>query len=106
MERGRLVVASCGAPKEKFWGVLLEVTPAGVTLRGIPLPAFDDFLVQESKQGERPLAPSTVFFPLHRLERLELDESSEAVEGLADRFRRATGRDAATFLLGAPDPQN
>lgn len=106
MEQGRLVLVSCSSPKEKFWGVLLGIAPAGVTLRGVPLQAFDDYVLQESRQAERPLAPSTVFFPMHRVERIELDESSEAVEGLGDRFRRLTGRDPEALLLGAQGTEN
>ncbi len=42
----------------------------------------------------------TVFLPGHRLERIELDESGGVVEGMADRFRRLTGRDPLEILLG------
>jgi hypothetical protein len=41
----------------------------------------------------------TIFLPAHRLERIELDESSGPVEGLADRFRRIAQRDAREELL-------
>jgi hypothetical protein len=100
MDPGTFVVARCGGPKEKFWGVLLGITASGATIRGIPLPAFEDYLLQEAKADQHLLGASTVFFPLHRVERLELDESSAAVEGLADRFRRVTGRDPKAELLG------
>jgi len=101
---GTVVVASCSGPREKFWGVLLAVSPAGVTLRGIALAAFEDFLVQESRGAPRLIAPTTVFFPLHRVERLELDEAAGGAEGLAARFRRVTGRDPLAELLGEAAP--
>ncbi len=93
-------MVSCSGPREKFWGVLLAITPAGVTLRGISLAAFEDYLRQEARGEPRLIAASTVFLPLHRVERLERDEPAGAVEGLAARFRRVTGRDPAAELLG------
>jgi len=100
VEPGSVVVVSCNGPREKFWGVLLAITPAGVTLRGIPLAAFEDFLHQEVRGEPQLIAASTMFLPLHRVERLELDEPAGAVEGLAARFRRVTGREPAAELLG------
>ena len=34
----------------------------------------------------------TLFYPMSRLERMEKDESVGGLEGIADRFRRETGR--------------
>jgi hypothetical protein len=44
MEPHSIVVVSLHTPKEKLWGELLEVSTAGVTIRGIDLSAFDDFV--------------------------------------------------------------
>jgi hypothetical protein len=102
MEVGQLVVVSCAAPREKFFGVLIALTPAGATFRAVPLAAFDDW-VRQAAAGEVPLvAPTTLFVPSHRLERIELDESSGAVEGLGDRFRRMARRDPREELLAKP----
>lgn len=104
MREGSLVVVALSSPREKFWGVLLSLTSSGVTLRGLPLEAFEDFLLQCSRvretQPSARLGATTVFFPAHRIERIELDESSGAVEGFADRFRRVVGVEARTALLG------
>ncbi|HPC82128.1 MAG TPA: hypothetical protein P5234_01630 [Thermoanaerobaculaceae bacterium] len=104
METGRLVVVSCSGPREKFWGVLQALTPVGATLRVVPLEAFEDFLRQFREGGQVLIAPVTVFLPAHRLERIELDESGGAVEGLGDRFRRLAGRDPLNVLLGLGEP--
>jgi hypothetical protein len=98
MEPGSLVVLSCSGPREKFWGVLLIVNITGVTLRGVALDAFEDYAHQFAKPGARLLGPVTIFVPAHRIERIELDESSGPIEGLGDRFRRVTGLDPATVL--------
>jgi hypothetical protein len=34
----------------------------------------------------------TLFYPMSRVERMELDETVGGLEGIADRFRRETGR--------------
>ncbi len=104
MEIGSLVLVSCGAPREKFWGVLLALTPVGATIRGVPLEAFEDWLRQYATGGPTMIGAVTLFIPAHRLERIELDESSGPVEGLADRFRRIVRRDARAELLAAPGP--
>ena len=101
MEAGELVVVSCSGPREKFWGVLMGLTPAGVTLRAVRLDAFEEWLRQHASSGPAVIGPITVFFPAHRLERIELDESSGPVEGLADRFRRLARRDPRAALLEA-----
>lgn len=101
MDTGQIVVASCGAPREKFWGVLLCLTPAGATVRAVPLEAFDDFVSQFREGHQVLIAAMTVFLPSHRLERIELDESGPGLEGLGDRFRRLTGRDVLATLLGS-----
>jgi hypothetical protein len=104
MEPGSLVVLSCSGPREKFWGVLLALTPTGLTLRGVALDAFEDFIHQFAKSGPRLLGPVTIFVPAHRIERVELDESSGAVEGLGERFRRVCGLDAAAELARRSTP--
>jgi hypothetical protein len=106
MREGSLVVVSLASPREKFWGVLLSLNTSGVVLRGLPLEAFEDFLLQcapgASTLPSARLGATTVFFPSHRIERIELDESSGAVEGFGDRFRRVVGQEARAVLLGEP----
>ena len=100
MDAGEVVVVSCSVPREKFWGVLLGLSATGVTLRAVPLDACEDWLRQHSAGGPALIGPVTIFFPAHRIERIEIDESSGAVECFADRFRRMTGRDPKDALLG------
>ena len=44
MQPNSVVIVSLHSPKEKFWGQVVEVSTAGVTLRGVDLSSFDDFL--------------------------------------------------------------
>jgi hypothetical protein len=74
MEPHSIVVISLQNPKEKLWGELLDVTNAGVTVRGIDLSSFDDFVSQVlHPDGDRMGLP-TLFFPMLRIERIALDE--------------------------------
>jgi hypothetical protein len=94
--RGTIVVITLNNPREKFWGVILELNPSGVSVRGIDLNSFDDF-ADMVRSGE-PTVPGAVFFPMHRVERLEIDAPSGSIPSLAGRFAARTGTQAATIL--------
>jgi len=98
MEAHSIVVVSLHTPKEKVWGELLEINTAGVTLRGIDLSGFDDFVRQVvHPDGERMGLP-TLFFPMVRIERIALDESRGSIPSLAEMFERKVGQSLANFL--------
>jgi hypothetical protein len=99
MDSGQIIVVTCSNPREKFWGVLLELNTVGLTLRGIPVDSFEDWLRQWAGGEAGLLGAVTLFVPLHRIERAELDETAGAAEGLADRFRRVTSEDPLKVLL-------
>ena len=90
-EPGAPVLLYLHSPREKVFGVLVSLLPAGVAVRGIDLAAFEDWLRQEAR-GEEGLGLVTLFYPMNRVERLERDETVGGLEGIADRFRRETGR--------------
>jgi hypothetical protein len=91
MKINDIVIASLVSPKEKIWGQLLRLESQGVTVRGVRLEAFDDFLRQVSKQEETAVGLETVFFPMHRVERIALDEPSGPIPSLAERFHSRAG---------------
>jgi hypothetical protein len=98
LEVGALVVLCCLNPKEKLWGCLLRLDANGVVVRGLDLGSVDDWLAQE-KSGEPALiVPSTVFVPMHRVQRIYCDETTAAVASYADRYRMACGRDVRQVL--------
>jgi hypothetical protein len=100
-ERQSIVLVTLGAPREKFWGAILDLSSAGVTLAGIELASFEDSVAMV-KAGEA-WAPSVVFFPMHRVERMELDTPMGAIPSLAQRFSAQTGIDAVAFLASGTD---
>ena len=97
-DRGSLVVLSLNSPREKFWGALMSLSVSGVTLRGITLESLDDF-AHQLKSGE--LAdPALVFFPMHRVDRIELDSRSGEVPSVAERFLSKSGLNAIEVFCG------
>lgn len=94
---GALVIATLANPREKFWGAVLHLSSVGLSLRGVDLSSFDDFVAQ-IRDGE-PFNSGVVFFPMHRLERLELDLPEGNILSLAQRFAQKTGQDPAPILV-------
>jgi hypothetical protein len=99
---GSPVILYLQGPKEKIWGVLIALLPAGIMLRGIDLIAFEDWMRQEAHGEESLLGLSTVFYPMTRVERLESDESVGAVVSYAERFERTVGRTVQQALGFVP----
>ncbi|MEO5936801.1 MAG: hypothetical protein ABIP81_06270 [Terriglobales bacterium] len=86
---GSVVLVSLNTPREKFWGAILAISAAGVSLRGIDLQSFEDFM-RQVKAGDE-VSPSAVFFPMHRIERIELDQRNGEIPSMQDRFESKTG---------------
>lgn len=96
---GSLVLVHLINPTEKFWGVLGEIGVAGVTLRGISVESFDDWVSQAARREPPSLGLATMFVPLFRVERIFLDEAIGAVESYGDRFHRRVGVAVEEYLL-------
>ena len=94
-----MVVLTLGNPRDKFWGMILALAPEGLSMTGIELASFEDFVVMV-KDGE-PFSPAVVFFPMHRIERIELDLPDGNLPSLSQRFSAKTGRNP-TAILGSP----
>jgi hypothetical protein len=98
MDPHSIVIVSLHTPKEKVWGELLAIHPAGITMRGVDLNSFDHFVRQINEpEGERIGLP-TVFFPMNRVERISLDEPSGSIPSMAELFSRKVGRSLADYL--------
>ena len=93
---GAIVLLTLGNPREKFWGAVLALTDQGISLSGIELGSFED-LVSMIKAGDA-ASCSVVFFPMHRIERVELDLPDGDIPSLSQRFGEKTGLDPATIL--------
>lgn len=91
------VLVSLQNPREKVWGVLLSIQASGITVRGIDLNSFDDWS-RGVARGEETMQLSAVFFPIHRVERIDKDETVGRVPSMAETFSERVGRDIWSFL--------
>jgi hypothetical protein len=90
LEPGAAVVVVLHSPREKCWGVLGEISAAGVFMRGIDLNAFDDW-IHAVKNDEPFMGLGDQFFPMWRVERMSRDENSGGVPSMAEQFEVRTG---------------
>jgi hypothetical protein len=100
--QGALVIATLSNPREKFWGMILALTPAGLSLSGVELASFEDLAIMV-RDGE-PFTPAMVFFPMHRIERVELDLPDGNLPSLSQRFLSKTGLEPSAALAPASSP--
>ena len=99
-----LVIVNLVNPKEKFFGVLAALSPAGMTIRAINLDSFDDWIRQLARgsEEEQTLDLVTMFVPLFRLERRFVDESVGSVQSYSEKFQQVVGQSPEEWLgLGA-----
>ena len=97
-EPSSLVIVNLVTPKEKFFGVLKALSPAGVTIRAINLESFDDWVRQIARDDEPNLDLITMFVPLFRVERIFLDEPSGDIKSYSERFEDIVGSDVREYL--------
>lgn len=93
---GALVIVTLSDPREKFWGMILALAAEGLSLTGVELASFEDLTVMV-RDGE-PFTPAVVFFPMHRIERVELDLPDGNLPSLSQRFLTKTGLEPSAAL--------
>lgn len=91
IQRGDAVVMVLHTPREKCWGILDDMSSAGVFLRGLDLNAFDDWL-SAVVHDEPFVGFGDLFFPMWRVERISRDEASGGIPSLCDQVLKRTGR--------------
>jgi len=98
MKTGSMVIINLAAPTQKFFGRLIDLNPSGITIRGIDLVAFDDWMNHVATLEESGVQPTTTFFPLHRVEKMILDENIGAILSLSSIFLERVGSRIERFL--------
>jgi hypothetical protein len=96
MKLNSVVVIALHSPKERIWGRLLDLNAAGVTIQGLDVDSFNHWLNQID--SERQYGLPTFFFPLHRVERIALDEAVGDVPPLATTFQKRAGITLLEYL--------
>jgi hypothetical protein len=97
MTAGAPIVVYLHTPREKIWGILGDLSAAGVFLRGIDINTFDDW-VQMIVRGERNMGLTHVFLPMWRVERVALDETLDEIPSMSDMFYRRVGITIREYL--------
>jgi hypothetical protein len=93
IEPGESVVLVLHTPREKLFGLLDEISAAGVYVRAIELGYFDDWC-NSIVEGEQYLPMSDYFVPMWRLERMTRDEGSPS---MTEQLEQRTGRKLSEF---------
>jgi hypothetical protein len=101
IQRGAAIVLVLHTPREKCWGILDEISQAGIFLRGLDLNAFDAWLSAIVHQ-EPFIGFGDLFFPMWRVERISKDEASGGVPSLSEQAERRTGHNIEK-LIGTED---
>ena len=97
MKKLSAVLVNLQNPREKVWGILLSIQASGITVRGIDLNSFDDW-TRSVARGESEMGLSTMFLSIHRVERVNKDETIGTVQSMADLFEARVGKDVWTHL--------
>jgi hypothetical protein len=104
LQKNSIVIVHLVNPTEKFWGVLQDLDPSGLMLRGLSVTSFDDWMFQVARQEDQALGLSTMFVPLFRVERIFLDEQIGEVESYRQRFQTQVGEPVERFVgVEAPE---
>ncbi len=98
MKPNSFVIINLQTPSERFVGRLIEIGTAGVTLRGLDLGAFEDWMNDITQREESGVRPTTIFFPLHRVEKIMLDENLGGIPSLGNTFLTKVGSSVEKFL--------
>jgi hypothetical protein len=94
---GSPVVIVLHTPREKCWGVLEEISPAGIFVRGVDLGAFEDWIRAVSR--DEPFhGPNSQFFPMWRVERVTLDQSEPGLPSMVEQAQSRTGLSVQAML--------
>ena len=98
MEPDTIVILSLNNPREKVWGRLVELAGAGVTMQGVDLNSFNDWMRQVLDAEPQVITLATVFYPMHRVERVAQDEPAGDFPSLAERFADRIGISLIEYL--------
>jgi len=93
---GAIVIVTLCNPREKFWGMMLALAGEGLSISGAELASFEDLAIMV-RDGE-PFTPAVVFFPMHRIERVEFDLPDGNLPSLSQRFLSKTGLEPTAVL--------
>ena len=93
-----LVVVYLKEPREKYWGLLEGLSVTGLHMRGLILNMVEDWARELARGGEVSMGPSSLFFPLLRLEKVLLDEDVGHARSVRSTFIEIVGHEPHEHL--------
>ena len=85
------VVLHLHSPREKYWGVLRRNSAVGVWLSGADLSTVQGWMEHGLPPPDQGAILSTSFFPMHRVEKITLDETHGNLLSVNDILKQMTG---------------
>jgi hypothetical protein len=98
---GTCVVVYLGSPREQVFGLVLEIGASGIVVRGMTLSSVDDWMRElnvDPAGVTSDIGLATTFYPMHRVEKVVLDESACGAQAISGRFETRTGMTFADFV--------
>ena len=98
---GTCVVLYLGSPREQVFGLVLEMGAPGIVLRGLTLASVDDWMRELHVADDgvwSHVGLATTFYPMHRVEKVVLDEPAGEAPAISGRFEARTGMTFASFV--------
>ncbi|MCP2519603.1 hypothetical protein NLD30_04045, partial [SCandidatus Aminicenantes bacterium Aminicenantia_JdfR_composite] len=80
-------------PKEVYWGKLISLKMEGIQIRGLNINSFNEWLRKID-----PFSLSTIFFPMPRVEKILLDESSGETLSFKEQVEKITKKSITEFF--------
>ena len=99
IESGSFVIIHLQNPREKFWGMLVDLNAAGATLVGLDLNSFEDWMRMVASNG-RNIGMTAMFLPMWRIERISLDQTVDDLLSLQAQFEVRVGVPVRQYLEG------
>jgi hypothetical protein len=104
IKSGSFIIIALQNPKEKFWGMMLELRDAGITLLGLDLNSFEDWTRMIVSNG-RNIGMTEMFLPMWRVERVSLDQTVDDLLSLEAQFELRVGMSPRQYLEGQLMPE-
>lgn len=99
-ESSLFVIVYLHSPREKYWGILLRSSATGVWLTGVDLRTLEEWInTGVVEAGALPWL-ATTFFPMHRVEKITVDERTGELPSMKDMLAAKLGQDLAPILPG------
>lgn len=94
---GSFVIVNLQSPKEKLWGMLVELGAHGATVLGIDLNSFEDWTRMIVANG-RNIGMTMMFLPMWRVEHISLDQTVDDLLSLEAQFEVRVGMSIRQYL--------